>query len=129
MSTSPWVTSQDLKTSVSHAMKLLSAGESRLARQKAEEILRQYPREINALFVVASAIRSEGENLEAAARLKALIKRAPDFALAQQELGFAYSASGKLFPAIAALQHAVKIQPKLSASGNLRGELFLIDGY
>jgi predicted Zn-dependent protease len=128
MSTSPWVSSQELKTSVSHAMKLLSAGESRLARQKAEEILRQYPREINAMFVVAAAIRSEGENREAAARLRALIKRAPDFALAHQELGFAYSASGKLFPAIAALQRAVEIQPKLPSSWKLMGELFLIDG-
>ncbi len=128
MNTSPWVTSPDLKTAVSSAMELLSVGEPKLARQKAEEILRRYPREINAMFVVASAIRSTGENHEAAARLKALIRRAPNFALAHQELGFAYSASGKLIPAIAALQRAVAIQPKLPASWKLMGELFLIDG-
>ena len=80
------------------------------------------------MFIVAAAIRAEGDNREAAIRLRALTKRAPDFALAHQELAFAYSESGKLYDAIAALQRAVAIAPKLPASWKLMGELFQIDG-
>jgi len=128
MGKSTWAAVPDLENKVGHAMKLLRLGEPRQAKRQAEEILRQHPREINSMFVVAAAIRAEGDHQEAAIRLKALIRRAPDFALAQQELGFAYSASGKLFPAISALQRAVAIQPKLPASWKLMGELFLVDG-
>ncbi len=128
MSTSLGVTTPDLKNAINRAMDLLSKGKPRLAKRQAEETLRQYPRDINSMFIVASAIRAEGDNQEAAVRLKALIRRAPDFALAHQELGFAYSAIGKLIQAIAALQRAVAVQPKLPASWKLMGELFLIDG-
>ena len=128
MNTSTWTTAPELKSKISHAMKLLSLGEPREAKKQAEAILRQYPRDINSMFVVAAAIRAEGDNEEASIRLKALIRRAPDFALAHQELGFALSASGKLIPAIAVLQRAVAIEPELPASWKLMGELFLIDG-
>ena len=128
MSTSNWATSPDLRNRIDHAMKLLSLGEPRQARRQAEETLRKYPRDINSMFVVAAAIRAEGDNEEAVIRLKALLKRAPDFALAYQELGFAHSAAGNLIPAIAALQRAVAIEAKLPASWKLMGELFQIDG-
>jgi tetratricopeptide (TPR) repeat protein len=120
--------SGDLKTAVKHAMHLLSAGEAGLAKQQAEEILRHYPGEVNSEFVVAAAIRAQGHEEDALQRLQVLVKRAPDFALAQQELGFAYAAAGKLYPAIDALQSAVKAEPKLPASWKLMGELFLVDG-
>jgi tetratricopeptide (TPR) repeat protein len=121
-------TTGDIKSAISEAMASLSAGRAGLAKRQAEEILRSYPREINSMFVVAAAIRSQGGNAEAAARLKALIKRAPDFALAHQELGFALSEMGKLYPAISTLQRAVEIEPRLPASWKLMGELFLVDG-
>ena len=41
-------------------MELLSAGESGLAREQAEEILRQFPDVMNSQFVVAAAIRHKG---------------------------------------------------------------------
>jgi predicted Zn-dependent protease len=119
---------QYLKTSIGQAMALLSAGKPRQAKKQAEEILRRYPREINSMFVVAAAIRAEGYNQDAIESLKTLVRRAPDFALAHQELGFALSEAGQLIPAIAALQRAVKIEPKLPASWMLMGELFLVDG-
>jgi tetratricopeptide (TPR) repeat protein len=128
MNTSSWTTTAELKNSVNRALELLSANEPRQARRQAEETLRRYPREINSMYVVAAAIRAEGDDDEAILRLKALVKRAPDFALAHQELGFALSATGKLIPAIATLQRAVAIEPKLPASWKLMGELFLIDG-
>ena len=118
----------NLKTAVKHALELLSAGESGLAMEQAEEILRRFPDETNSLFVVAAAVRAQGHNEVALHRLQALVEHAPDFALAQQELGFAYAATGKLMPAINALQSAVAIEPKLPASWKLMGELFLVDG-
>ena len=81
-------------------MELLSAGESGLAREQAEEILRQFPDEMNSQFVVAAAIRAQGHEEESLQRLKTLTERAPDFALAQQELGFAYAATGRLMAGI-----------------------------
>jgi len=119
---------QYLKTAIGQAMALLSAGKPRQAKKQAEEILRQFPREINSMFVVAAAIRAEGYNHDAIKSLKTLVRRAPDFALAHQELGFALSETGQLIPAIAALQRAVAIEPKLPASWMLMGELFLVDG-
>jgi len=118
----------DLKTAVRHAMELLSAGESGLAKEQAEEILRLVPDEVNSQFVIAAALRAQGHKEEATRRLQELTRRAPDFALAQQELGFAYAAVGKLYPAIEALQRAVAIQKKLPASWKCMGEMFLIDG-
>jgi len=128
MSTNTWTTSPELESAIDHAMSLLSSGQASLARRQAEKLLRKFPREINCMFIVAASIRAEGDNHEAVFRLQALIKRAPDFALAHQELGFAYSESGKLIPAIAELQHAVAIAPKLPASWKLMGELFQVDG-
>lgn len=92
------------------------------------EILRHYPDEFNSQFVVAAAIRAEGNNEDALQRLQELVKLAPDFALAQQELRYACAATGQILPAIYALQSAVKIEPKLPDSWKLMGELFLVDG-
>ncbi len=116
MSATPNVNSGDIKTAIQHAMGLLSKGESRLAREQAEEILRHYPDEVNSLFVVAAAVRTEGDKAEALRRLEKLVQRAPDFALAQQELGFAYAEAGEVLAGIKALQRAVAIEPKLPAS-------------
>ncbi|MCH7537156.1 MAG: sulfotransferase [Proteobacteria bacterium] len=128
MTTQAEMSTGNLKTAIKHAMELLSAGESGLAREQAEEILRQFPDEMNSQFVVAAAIRAQGHEEESLQRLKTLTEKAPDFALAQQELGFAYAATGNLMAGIQAFQAAVKIQPKLPASWMQMGELFLVDG-
>ena len=118
----------DLKTAVKHAMELLSAGESGLAREQAEEILSVHPNEANSLFIVAAALRAQGHKKDAVQQLESLIESAPDFALAQQELGCAYADTGQLMAAIEALQRAVRIQQKMPACWKLMGELFLVDG-
>jgi len=120
--------SGDLKTAIQHALRLLSAGESGTARDQAEEILTHYPDEANSLFIVAAALRAQGHTQEALQRLEALTERAPDFPLAQQELGFVYAELGQVIPAVAALQSAVDVQPNMPASWKLMGELFLVDG-
>ena len=118
----------DLKTAIAHSLQLLSAGETGLAKEQAEEILRLYPDEINSQFVVAAALRAQGHKEDSLQRLQSIVKTVPDFALAQQELGFALSVDGKLMPAIQAFQAAVNVQAKLPASWKQMGELFLIDG-
>jgi len=127
MSANPEPGTGDLKTAIKNALELLSKGEAELARAQADEILLHYPDEINSQYIVAAALRAEG-NLEAALQcVQGLVQRVPDFALAQQELGFCYAAAGHLYAAIEALQKAVAIQARLPAAWRLMGELFLAD--
>ena len=79
-------------------------------------------------MIVAAASRLQGGYKEAIQRLKALLVQAPGYALAQQELGFAYGDTGQIIAGIQALQRAVRINPKLLASWEKMGELFLADG-
>jgi len=117
----------DLKTAVKQAMKLLATGESQLAREQADEILRHYPDEVNSQLVVAATLRADGDNAAGLQRLQTLVKRVPDFALAQQELGFAYAEAGQALKAIETLKNAVAIEPKLPGCWKLLSELFLTE--
>jgi len=117
----------DLKTAVDQAMNLLAAGESKLAREQADEILRRYPDEVNSQLVVAATLRADGDNAAGLQQLRTLVKRVPDFALAQQELGFAYAEAGEALKAIETLQNAVAIEPKLPGCWKLLNELFLTE--
>ena len=127
MSTDPQGKAGNLKEAVGHAMRLLAEDQPRLAREQANEILRHYPEEVNSHLVVASAIRAEGDNPRALQLLRALVQRAPDFALAQQELGFACAEAGEALDAIKALKDAVAIEPKLPACWKLMTELYLAE--
>ena len=118
----------DIQTAARHAMKLLAAGKTALALEQAQEILRIYPGEINSLFITAAALRANGEHNAAMQRLQEIVKRAPDYALAQQELGFAYADTGAVTEAIDALRRALALENKLAASWQLLGELLLADG-
>jgi predicted Zn-dependent protease len=118
----------DLKSAVQNAMTLLSRGEPALAREQAREILRQFPNEPNSLFVLAAAQRAEGQGSDAIAALQALVARVPDFALAQQELGFALAEAADTPAAILALGDALKAEPKLPASWKLLAELHSAEG-
>ncbi len=117
----------NLKTAVDQAMNLLAAGESKLAREQADEILRRYPDEVNSQLVVAATLRADGDNTAGLQQLRTLVKRVPDFALAQQELGFAYAEAGEALKAIETLQNAVAIEPKLPGCWKLLNELFLTE--
>ena len=115
----------DLQTATRHALKLLGAGKPTLALEQAQEILRHYPREINCQFVVAAAQRALGDKNRALQGLEAIVARAPDYALARQELGFTYADMGAVTKAIDTLQQAVKLESRLSGSWKLLGELLL----
>jgi len=124
----PEAVTGDLKTAVRQALSLLSRGQAQLASEQAEEILRRYPAEPNSLFVVAAALRAQGSGPQALDHLEALVRQAPDFALAQQELGFALADAGDSLSAIEALQKAVAIEQKLPGSWKLLAELFSAAG-
>ena len=115
----------DIKAATQHAMKLLGAGETTLALEQAQEILRLHPNEINSQFIMAAAQRALGEGDLALKNLKAIVARAPGYAIAQQELGFAYADIGAATQAISALRQAVKLEKRLSGSWRLLGELLL----
>lgn len=127
MSTDPQGKTGGVKDAVAQAMRLLAADQPELARKQASEILRHHPEEVNSHLVVAAAIRAEGDNARALTLLKSLVERVPDFALAQQELGFALAEAGQPLEAIAALQRAVKIEQKLPACWKLMTELYLAE--
>jgi len=127
MSTDPQGKTGNLKEAVGQAMRLLATDQPRLARAQANEILRHYPDEVNSHLVVAAAMRVEGDNAGALQLLQALVKRAPDFALAQQELGFALAEAGEPINAIEALKNAVKTESKLPACWKLLTELYLAE--
>ena len=128
MSTDPQGKTGNLKEAVGQAMRLLAADQPQLAREQATEILRHYPEEVNSHLVVAAAIRAEGDNTRALQLLQALVARAPDFALAQQELGFAFAQAGEPINAIEALKKAVEIESKLPACWKLMTELYMAEG-
>ena len=115
----------DIQTAARHAMKLLGAGKTELALEQAQEVLAHYPNEINCQFVVAAAQRSLGNKEMALAGLQDIVARAPDYAIAQQELGFAYADRGAATQAISTLRQAVKLERRLSGSWKLLGELLL----
>jgi tetratricopeptide (TPR) repeat protein len=103
----------NLQTAVDQAMKLLGADQPERAREQANNILQHYPQEANSQLAIDS--------------LQALLHRAPDFALAQQELGFAYADVGEPELAIQTLRKALAIEPKLPACWKLMAELHLAE--
>ena len=127
MSTEPEGKTGNLKEAVGQAMRLLAEDKPQLAREQANEILRHFPEEVNSHLVVASAIRAEGDNVMALQLLQALVNRAPDFALAQQELGFALAEAGEVVKAIEVLRKAVAIESRLPACWKLLTELYLAE--
>jgi predicted Zn-dependent protease len=118
----------DIQTAARHAMKLLGAGKTELAIEQAQDVLRLYPDEINCQFVLAAAQRTMGEHDLALKNLKAIIARAPDFPIAHQELGFLYADAHAVTEAIESLNAAVKLEPRLSGSWKMLGELHSTEG-
>jgi tetratricopeptide (TPR) repeat protein len=127
MNTNASPVTSDLKSAIKNALSLLSEGKADQARAQADEILAQYPNEINSQFVVAACLRGQGDLDGAVLCLEGLVHRAPDYALAQQELGVCHAVAGRIYPAIEALQKAVAIEPRLPTAWRVMGELFLAD--
>lgn len=117
----------DIKVAIAHTYQLIADKRPDLAEQQAAEILRTYPGDTNALCAIGAAQRLQKKYKPAITHLEQAVKNAPSFAMAQQELGLSYSATGRISEAIATLNTAVNIDKSLSNSWKTLGELYLAD--
>lgn len=117
----------NIQTALEQALASLNQGHFQIAQEQAQTFLDQHPQDHNALYILGAALRGEAKHPEAISCLQELCTLAPDFAQAQQELGFALAATGQVLPAIYALQQALKFDPKLFESWKVMGEMFLVD--
>ncbi|MGA1577635.1 MAG: tetratricopeptide repeat protein, partial [Steroidobacteraceae bacterium] len=115
--------SGDLPTAVRQAMRLLGGGDLVSAEAQALEILRAVPGEPNAEFILAAIRRTRGDAEGARQALTILLRQAPAFALATQELGFALLDLGLIEEAVTALHDAVKTEPALAPSWKALAEI------
>ena len=116
-----------LQSALEQALAALNRAHYEVAREQAQALLDQFPDDQNALYILGAALRGEGNHQDAISCLSKLCSLAPNFAQAQQELGFAHADVGQVIPAIQALQQAIKIDAKLSESWKVMGEMFFVD--
>jgi tetratricopeptide (TPR) repeat protein len=118
----------DIRVAVHHAQEMLQHNAFAAAEQQGREILKSFPNEPNALFIVGIALKGLKRFSEAKNILQVLVKQTPDFALAHQELGLTLHALKQIKPAIASLTNAVKVEANLTNSWRLLSELLLATG-
>ena len=99
-----------LEFAVAHALRLLE-GSPALAAEQAEEILRSVPGHPPALLLLAAARRRSGQPAAALQLLEPLAEQLPQWGPAQFEYALALAATGNGDAAIAALRHALKLNP------------------
>ncbi|TDJ32713.1 MAG: tetratricopeptide repeat protein [Gammaproteobacteria bacterium] len=117
----------DLKTALQHAAKLLGR-EPAMAEAQAQEILKRFSGDPDAMQLLGTAQRLQGRPDEALQVLKSVVKREPDFARAAQELGLTYATLGDTGRAIRTLRKAVQLQPKLAGAWKALGDLLAGEG-
>jgi tetratricopeptide (TPR) repeat protein len=125
MATSNTDNTTDLKIALEHTFKLLRDNRVDEAEQQAREILRVYPGEVNASRILGAALRLQKNYQAAIELLQPITVTSPGFALAWQELGLCYSATGRITEAVATLKRAVEGDPTLATSWRALGELYL----
>jgi tetratricopeptide (TPR) repeat protein len=99
-----------LEVALAHATRLLAA-QPALAAEQAEEILRAVPGSAPARLILGRAQRALGNAAAAIAVLEPLAREQAGSALAQFELGNAYSLAGRLDESVVALTAATRIKP------------------
>jgi tetratricopeptide (TPR) repeat protein len=100
-----------LATALAQAAKLLGPRPD-LAAEQAREILKAVPGHAQALFILASALRVQGDAAQAREILERLVQALPQSADARYELGLALSDLGENRRAIEILTQATRINPK-----------------
>jgi tetratricopeptide (TPR) repeat protein len=127
MSTSAQAQTDDLATALRHAASLLEKDPA-LAEQQALEILKPFPDDVNGLTLLGTARRLQRRFDEASRTLRKALKRAPEFAMAHQELGLTLMAMDRADDAVNALRQAVELQPKLPMAWKALGDLLAAKG-
>jgi tetratricopeptide (TPR) repeat protein len=127
MSTPAQAQTDDLATALRHAASLLEKDPA-LAEQQALEILKPYPNDANGLTLLGAAKRLQRRFDEALKTLRMAQKRAPDFAMAHQEIGLTLMAMDRAGEAIEALRKAVELQPKMPIAWKALGDILAAQG-
>ncbi|WP_217574634.1 sulfotransferase [Mesorhizobium sp. GbtcB19] len=109
-----------LERLIAEARRLHLAGDFRRARATAEAVLRNAPKNLQALEVVALVEMEHGDLAEAIRLVKRIAKELPGSAEAQYNLALAYRYSGRLQLAASGFSLALKLNPGL---GRARAEL------
>ena len=100
-----------LATALAQAAKLLGSRPD-LAAEQAREILKFAPGHAQALFILASALRMQGDAAQAREILERLVTALPNSADARYELGLALSDLGENQRAMEILTQATRINPR-----------------
>jgi predicted Zn-dependent protease len=119
---------RDFRVALQRAQEMLHHKAYAPAEQQGREILKLFPNEPNALFIVGAALRGLERFIDAKKVLQSLVKKNPGFSLAHQELGFTLHALKQVKPAIVSLTNATKIEVNLTHSWRLLSELLLATG-
>jgi tetratricopeptide (TPR) repeat protein len=127
MSTSAQAETGKLAVALRHAGSLL-VKDPALAEQQAREILKVYPNDVNGLTLLGTACRLQRKFDEASATLKKALERAPDFAMAHQEIGLTLMALDRSNDAIKALRKAVKLQEKSPLAWKALADILIAQG-
>jgi len=118
-------TTGTLGTALAHAAQLLTQDPA-LAEAQAREILRAVPGHPEALLLLAASLRRRGGAEAALAVLEPVIRGRPNWPPVHQEAGLALADLGLARPAVAALNRAVALDPKLTVAwGALADQLVL----
>jgi tetratricopeptide (TPR) repeat protein len=127
MSTPAQAQTDDLATALRHAASLLESDPA-LAEQQALEILKPYPNDVNGLTLLGTARRLQRNFDEALRTLRKALKRAPEYAMAHQEIGLTLMALDRADDAVKALRKAVELQPKMPMAWKALGDILSAQG-
>ena len=119
--------SADLTTALAHGYRLMS-DDPGLAEAQADEILRLYPDEAEALVLLASARRRRGAPEAALAVLEPLLATRPDWGPLHAAIGLALTDLGQGNTAITALKRAVTLDPGLTSAWRALAEQLAMGG-
>ena len=97
----------EIRIAVQHADEMLRHNAFEPALLQGQEILKLFPSEPNALFILGCAFRGLGRLVEAKKTLQKLVQQTQKFALAHQELAFTLHDLKQTKLAITALQKAL----------------------
>jgi tetratricopeptide (TPR) repeat protein len=117
----------DLQTALNHAQ-LLLRDQPALAAEQAQEILRLYPDQPNALMLLAMAQRATQQHDASFNSLQLLLRVRSDWPAAHFEYGQALRQRGQFDEAIAAYQHALSMQVDIPKAWQALGDCYLALG-
>jgi len=106
-------------------LRALQAGQSALARQRAEQHLQQNTQDPQMRLILAQVQDAQGQSAEAVATLEALAVRYPELPEVHNNLAVLYARQGRLDAALQSLQTAVRTRPDYAVAHENLGDLYI----